>query len=113
MECNPVQGLAHKANRANVIPATFHQVSAELRVTAIVAGSQSRRWRIRALKLYIPEKESPAIRRLLESEDQAFVELVRIELTGVFYRQLREKYWTRDRFMTTVRQFTNDDVGGF
>lgn len=65
-------------------------------------------------KLYIPEKESPAMRAVLESEDQVLVsELVRAELMGVFHRQLREKKWTRDQFMAAVRQFTNDDVGGF
>lgn len=65
-------------------------------------------------KLYIPEKESPAMRALLESEDQVLIsELARAELMGVFHRQLRERKWTRDRFMTVVRQFTNDDVGGF
>jgi hypothetical protein len=67
-----------------------------------------------AAKLYVAEKESPAIRSLLESEDQVLVsELVRAELMAVFHRQLREKKWARDRFMTAVRQFTNDDVGGF
>lgn len=65
-------------------------------------------------KLYVAEKDSPAIRTLLESEDQVLVsELVRAELMAVFHRQLREKKWTRDRFMTAARQFTNDDVGGF
>ena len=67
-----------------------------------------------AAKLYVAEKESPAMRTLLESEDQVLVsELVRAELMAVFHRQLREKKWTRDRFMTSVRQFTNDDLGGF
>lgn len=65
-------------------------------------------------KLYISEKDSPAVRSLLEAEDQVLVsELVRTELMGVFHRQLRERKWTRDRFMTAVRQFTNDDMGGF
>lgn len=54
------------------------------------------------------------MRALLESEDQVLVsELARAELMGVFHRQLREKKWTREQFMTVVRQFTNDDVGGF
>lgn len=65
-------------------------------------------------KLYVAEKESPAIRTLLETEDQVLVsELVRAELMAVFHRQLREKTWTRDQFMTAVRQFNHDDVGGF
>ena len=65
-------------------------------------------------KLYVPEKESPAVRAKLEAEDQVLVsELVRVELMGVFHRQLRENKWTQAQFTTAVRQFTNDDVGGF
>jgi len=65
-------------------------------------------------KLYVAEKESPAMRAKLESEDQVFVsELARVELMGVFHRQLREKKWTREQFMTAIRQFSNDDLGGF
>ena len=65
-------------------------------------------------KLYVVEKESPTMRKRLETEDQVLVsELVRVELMGVFHRQLREKKWTRDKFLTAVRQFTNDDIGGF
>ncbi len=65
-------------------------------------------------KLYVAEKESAVVRARLETEDQVLVsELVRIEVLSVFHRQLREKKWTRDKFMTAVRQFTNDDIGGF
>ena len=65
-------------------------------------------------KLYLAEKQSPAMRLKLEAEDQVFIsELGRAELMGVFHRQLREKKWTRDQFMTAIRQFTNDDLGGF
>ncbi len=65
-------------------------------------------------KLYVPEKESLTVRAKLESEDQVLVsELVRVELMGVFHRQLREKRWTHSQFLTAVRQFSNDDVGGF
>ena len=65
-------------------------------------------------KLYVPEKESPAVRAKLEAEDQVLVsELVRVELMGVFHRQLRGNKWTQAQFTTAVRQFTNDDVGGF
>ena len=65
-------------------------------------------------KLYVFEKESPAMRARLEAEDQVFVsELVRTELMGVFHRQLRERIWGRGEFMTAIRQFTNDDIGGF
>jgi predicted nucleic acid-binding protein len=65
-------------------------------------------------KLYVVEMESPAMRARLEGEDQVFVsELARIELMGVFHRQLREKTWDRDKFMTATRQFTHDDIAGF
>jgi predicted nucleic acid-binding protein len=67
-----------------------------------------------AAKLYVPEADSPAMRTRLETEDQVFVsELARVELMSVFHRQLREKIWTHAQFMTVLRQFTNDDVGGF
>ena len=65
-------------------------------------------------KLYLVEKESRAVRLKLEAEDQVFIsELGRAELMGVFHRQLREKKWTREQFMIAIRQFTNDDLGGF
>ncbi len=65
-------------------------------------------------KLYLAEQESPAVRLKLEAEDQVFIsELGRAELMGVFHRQLRERKWTRDQFLIAVRQFTNDDLGGF
>ena len=65
-------------------------------------------------KLYVFEKESPAMRARLEAEDQVFMsELVRTELMGVFHRQLQEKIWGRDKFMTAIRQFTHDDIAGF
>jgi hypothetical protein len=65
-------------------------------------------------KLYVVEKESPAMRARLEAEDQVFAsELVRTELMGVFHRQLREGIWGRDKFMTAIRQFTHDDIAGF
>ncbi len=65
-------------------------------------------------KFYVSEKESEAIRALLVAEDQVCIsELVRAELMSVFHRQLRDKKWTRDKFLITVRQFNNDDIGGF
>jgi predicted nucleic acid-binding protein len=65
-------------------------------------------------KLYLVEKESRAVRLKLEAEDKVFIsELGRAELMGVFHRQLREKKWTREQFMIAIRQFTNDDLGGF
>lgn len=42
-----------------------------------------------------------------------FSELVRAKLMSVFHRQLREKEWTRAKFLTAVRQLTTDDIGGF
>lgn len=65
-------------------------------------------------KLYVPEKDSPVVRAKLELEDQVFIsELARVELMGVFHRQLREKKWTPAQFQTAIRQFGNDDVSGF
>ena len=65
-------------------------------------------------KLYVPERESPAIRRLLEGEDEVCLsELARPELMGVFHRRLREKKWTRAQFLAAVAQFTRDDIGRF
>ena len=65
-------------------------------------------------KLYVVEKESPAMRARLEGEDQVCVsELARTELLGVFHRQLREKTWNREKFTTAIRQFTHDDIAGF
>ena len=65
-------------------------------------------------KLYVPEQDSLAVRATLEAEDQVLIsELVRVELMGVFHRQRREKKWTHSQFLTAIRQFSNDDVGGF
>jgi predicted nucleic acid-binding protein len=65
-------------------------------------------------KLYVPEVESRAVRTLLEQADQRFVsDLVRVELMGVFHRQLREKIWPREKFDAALRQFNMDDIGGF
>ncbi len=65
-------------------------------------------------KLYVPERESGAVRRLLEAEDEVCLsELARPELMGVFHRRLRERKWTRRDFLAAVRQFSHDDLGGF
>jgi predicted nucleic acid-binding protein len=65
-------------------------------------------------KYYVTEKESPAIRRLLEMEEQvALCELARPELMAVFHRRLREGKWTRSDFSLAVRQFSKDDITGF
>jgi len=62
----------------------------------------------------VVEKESPSMRARLESEDQVCVsELARTELMGVFHRQLREKTWERNKFLTAIRQFNHDDIAGF
>ncbi len=65
-------------------------------------------------KLYVPERESAAVRRLLETEDAVCVsDLVRPELLGVFHRRLRERRWSRADFDAASRQFSRDDIGGF
>jgi predicted nucleic acid-binding protein len=65
-------------------------------------------------KLYVPERESAPVRAVLENEDQVYAsELVKVEILAVFHRQLREKKWPRDVFQAAIRQFTNDDIGGF
>jgi hypothetical protein len=65
-------------------------------------------------KLYVPEAESAAVRRLFEAEDAVGVsELVRVELMGVFHRRLREGRWSREDFQAATRQFQQDDLGGF
>jgi len=65
-------------------------------------------------KFYVPEAESPAIRRLLETADRVCVsELARPELMAVFHRRLREGVWNRQYFLSAVRQFQHDDLAGF
>jgi predicted nucleic acid-binding protein len=67
-----------------------------------------------AAKLYVPERESAAMRKLAEREDEVYVsDLVRAELMGVFHRRLREGKWSRADFHTAVRQFSHDDIAGF
>jgi hypothetical protein len=43
----------------------------------------------------------------------AVSELVRLELTAVFHRRLRENKWSQADFVAALRQFTHDDVAGF
>ena len=65
-------------------------------------------------KFYVPEKESPSIRRLLEQADRVCVsELVRPETMAIFHRRLREESWSRRDFVAAVRQFEHDDLTGF
>lgn len=67
-----------------------------------------------AAKLYVPEKETGAVRKLLEGEDEVCLSaLARTEMMGVFHRRLREGKWTRADFLAVVRQFSQDDIGGF
>jgi predicted nucleic acid-binding protein len=67
-----------------------------------------------AVKLYVPETESSAVRRRLEAEDEVFVsELARVELMAAFHRRLRQALWTREDLLAAVRQFTHDEIGGF
>lgn len=65
-------------------------------------------------KLYVPEPESPSVRRRVEAEDEVCLSgLARVELMGVFHRRLREGKWSSAEFVAAVRQFSNDDLGGF
>lgn len=65
-------------------------------------------------KFYVPERESPAVRRLLEGEDEVCVsELAQPELMSVFHRRFREGKWTNEDFAAAVRQFAHDTIGGF
>ena len=65
-------------------------------------------------KFYVPEKESSAIRQLLERSDQVCLsDLARPELMAVFHRRLREGTWNRRDFLAAVRQFQHDDLSGF
>jgi predicted nucleic acid-binding protein len=67
-----------------------------------------------AVKLYVPERESVAVRRLLGAEDDLCLsELARVEVMSVFHRRLREGIWTQTDFLAAVRQFSNDDISGF
>jgi len=64
-------------------------------------------------KYYVQEADSAAVRSRLDAEDSAWCsELGRAELMSVFHRQFREKKMDRAAFLTLVRQFQNDDVGG-
>ena len=65
-------------------------------------------------KFYVPERESRAIRQLLERADQVCLsDLVRPEIMAVFHRRLREGIWGRRDFLAVVRQFQHDDLAGF
>jgi predicted nucleic acid-binding protein len=67
-----------------------------------------------AAKLYVPESQSTAVRKVLEAEDAVCVsELFRVELMAVFHRRLRETKWSRADFTAALRQFSHDDVAGF
>jgi predicted nucleic acid-binding protein len=65
-------------------------------------------------KYYVSEPESDAVRARLDAEDQVLLsEFARAELMGVFHRRLRERRWDRDDFLTVVRQFSTDEMGGY
>jgi predicted nucleic acid-binding protein len=67
-----------------------------------------------AAKLYVPEPQSSAVRKVVEAEDAVCVsELFRVELMAIFHRRLREGKWSRADFTAAVRQFSHDDIGGF
>jgi predicted nucleic acid-binding protein len=64
-------------------------------------------------KLYVPEPQSAAVRKVFEAEDQVFAsELARVEIMAVLHRRLREKKWTQAEFTTAIRQFERDNVAG-
>ncbi len=65
-------------------------------------------------KYYVAEPESEAVRARLDAEDRVVLsELARAELMGVFHRQVRERRWDRNAFLTVVRQWSTDDAGGY
>jgi len=65
-------------------------------------------------KYYVTEPESDAVRARLDAEDHVLLsELARAELMGVFHRQVRERRWNRNAFLTVVRQFSTDEAGGY
>jgi predicted nucleic acid-binding protein len=67
-----------------------------------------------AVKIYVPERESRAVKLLFEAEEEVCLsELARIELMGAFHRRLREGIWTPTDFLAAIRQFSNDDITGF
>lgn len=65
-------------------------------------------------KYYAPEADSPAVVAHLDAEDGvALSQWAKAELMGVFHRKVREKQWTQRDFHTVVRQFQQDDAGGY
>ncbi len=65
-------------------------------------------------KYYVVEAGSEAVRIRLDAEDQVVLsELARAELMAVFHRRLRERKWNNSAHLATVRQFDQDDAGGF
>ena len=67
-----------------------------------------------AVKIYLAERESRTVQRLFQDEDELCLsELARVETMGVFHRLLREGIWSQTDFLAAVRQFSNDDIGGF
>jgi predicted nucleic acid-binding protein len=65
-------------------------------------------------KYYVQEPESDAVRARLDAEDQVLLsELARAEIVAVFYRQLRERKWSRDDFATVLRQLSTDEAVGY
>jgi predicted nucleic acid-binding protein len=64
-------------------------------------------------KFYVNERESKAVRDRLNAEDQVFIcAWGRAELMAVLHRQLREKKWNREIFVTVTQQFLRDDADG-
>jgi len=67
-----------------------------------------------AVKQYVPELESSAMRSLLASADGACLsDLCRVEIVAAFHRRLREGFWSREQFHLMMGQFASDDAAGF
>ena len=67
-----------------------------------------------AVKIYVPERESPSVRLLFEGEDDLCLSaLARVEIMSVFHKRIREGSWNQSQFLSAVRQFTKDDLGGY
>jgi predicted nucleic acid-binding protein len=67
-----------------------------------------------AVKFYVAERESDAVRRRFETEDEVYLsELARVELAAAFHRYFREGKWPQQRFLAMNRQLARDDAAGF
>jgi predicted nucleic acid-binding protein len=65
-----------------------------------------------AVKVYLDEDGSDAMRTLFESETLYLSELARVEIMGVFHRLFREKTWAKTDFLAATNQLSSDDRNG-